>query len=657
MKKRFMLFKSLKGKLISSFSLMLIIPSIIIGTLSYTTAKEAVSTEIISGIEQNINLLSSTIDNTITTKMYDVNILAEKVTSSQYMSESSPDVRKQFVQYSLLHPESEAVYLGTNTGLFILEPAAPLPDGYDPRERDWYKDAIAQKGKAIISDPYVSASTKNIVVTISQTTKDGSGVIAIDIALNHIQQLVNQVKIGDTGYALLLDGQKNFLAHPTAEIGSAADGFYDKMYKQSNGEFGYSIDGQDKIMDFITNELTGWKIGANVFVSEINEAAAPILQKTIIVILVAFLIGSAAIFFIIKSIIQPIKMLQEKAITISNGDLTQQITIQSDDEIGHLGQAFNDMQQNLRNLIQKVEQNAELVASSSEQLSASAEQTSSATEMVATSIQEVARSAEKQTDAVDTNAQSLAEVSKGVSRIAEHSLKVSELTYETTTQAEIGGQAVTNTVNQMTSIHASVIESNTKINSLSERSKEVRSILNVITGIAEQTNLLALNAAIEAARAGEHGKGFAVVADEVRKLAEQSQQSAKEIHEIVIGIQEDTESSVQIMEQVTNDVQSGVEISNEAIDKFNLIVQSMKAITPQMEEVSATAQQVSAAIQETTVSANDIAIIAQGNAATSEEVAASAEEQLASMEEISSSAQALSFMADELKELLSQFKY
>ncbi|WP_395940839.1 methyl-accepting chemotaxis protein [Bacillus sp. FJAT-22090] len=262
-----------------------------------------------------------------------------------------------------------------------------------------------------------------------------------------------------------------------------------------------------------------------------------------------------------------------------------------------------------------------------------------------------------QTNSVDSNAQSLAEISVGVTRISDYATKVSELSYEATTQAELGGQAITNTVNQMSSIHTSVIESNTKINSLSIRSQEVRSILNVITGIADQTNLLALNAAIEAARAGESGKGFAVVADEVRKLAEQSQQSAKDIHQIILGIQEDTENSVQIMARVTEDVLAGVEVSNDAIKKFQLIVQSMKEITPQMEDVSATAQQVSASVQETSHIANDIAILAQGNAATSEEVAASAEEQLASMEEISASAQSLSSMAQELKDIISQFKY
>ncbi|MEK3993319.1 methyl-accepting chemotaxis protein [Psychrobacillus sp. FSL K6-2365] len=657
MKKIFQAFRNLKVKLFVSFLLVLMIPGIFIGYLSYSTAKESVVNEILDGIEENLNLLNISINNMIQSKLHDVDTFSQKVSSTQYNFDSNPELSTQFGQYMQLHPEVELIYLGTETGLFIQEPNTKMSSDYDPKNRDWYKNAMTQEGKVVISDPYISATTNNMVVTVSKTTQDGSGVVAIDIKLTYIQELTNQVQIGDKGYALLLDAKKKFISHPTAEIGSEAGSFYNNMYKHEKGNFEYVLNDDNKVMSYVTNEMTGWKIGGNVIYSEINEATAPILHKTGLVILLSIIIGIIAVYFIIKSVIKPIVKLREKALTISQGDLTENIIVNSKDEIGHLGDAFNTMLESLRSLIDKVEQTAEIVASSSEELSANAQQTSDTTEMVSTSIQEVSQNAEKQTNSVDSNAQSLAEITIGIDRIANHASKVSELSYEAITQAEMGGQAITNTVNQMSSIHTSVIESNTKINSLSVRSQEVRSILNVITEIADQTNLLALNAAIEAARAGEYGKGFAVVADEVRKLAEQSQQSAKDIHEIILGIQEDTESSVQIMARVTEDVQAGVEVSNDAIKKFTLIMQSMKEITPQMEDVSATAQQVSASVQETSHIANDIAILAQGNAATSEEVAASAEEQLASMEEISASAQSLSSMAQELKDVISQFKY
>ncbi|MEK4713880.1 methyl-accepting chemotaxis protein [Sporosarcina sp. FSL K6-5500] len=658
MKKILMGLRNIKTKLITSFAIVLIIPAIIIGALAYMTAKDAVKSEILAGFTENINLLNSTIDNTMQLKTHDINTFSTNITSRLYQGDSSPELREIFTQYIELHPEAEIIYIGTDKGLFIQEPDVGIPADYDPRKRPWYIEAMDKKGEVIISDPYISASTNEMVVTLSQVIKDGSGVAAVDINLNHLQNITNQVKIGKSGYAVLIDKSKKYITHPTEAAGNEVNiGLSDKLYAQEIGQFDAKFDGEERLTAFVTNELTGWKLAGSVATSEINAAALPILQRTALIILLAIIIGAITVYFIIKSIINPIKDLKEKAITISQGDLTQHIDVQTNDEIGHLGQAFNDMQESLRTLIKNVEKSAELVASSAEELSASAEQTSDATEQVATSIQEVAHSAEMQTDGVDSAAHALAAISIDVTQIAESSTMASELSYRATTEAEIGGQAVTDTVNQMTSIHKSVIESNTITKSLHERSKEVRSILDVITDIAGQTNLLALNAAIEAARAGEHGKGFAVVADEVRKLAEQSQNSAKEIREIVEGIQVDTENSVEIMERITENVQEGVDVSNEAIEKFNHIIHSMKEITPQMEEVSATAQRVAGAVQGVTITANEIANSAQGNAAASQEVAASSEEQLASMEEISSSAESLSFMAEELKELISKFKY
>ena len=373
-----------------------------------------------------------------------------------------------------IHPEAQSIYLGTETGVFVQEPRINDTENYDPRERDWYKQAIENKGETIISEPYADAGTNEMVITVSKSTDDGKGVMAVDILLTHLQKITNQVKIGDQGYALLLDENKKFIAHPTNDGGTVAtEEFYNEMYKKEQGTFTYTLDNEDKIMSFITNDLTGWKIAGNFYTAEIDKAAAPILQKTFLIIIISFLVGAGVIIFIVRSIMKPINDLKEHAITISKGDLTRKIKIKSNDEIGQLGRAFNEMLESLRNLVEKVNLNATQVAASAEELTAGAEQTTDATEQVSHAIQEVASSSEKQTSGVEETAKALDEIAHGVTLITDRSIKVSDLSRHTMNQAEIGGKAVTNTVNQMKSISDSVTESNVMIESLNERSKEV----------------------------------------------------------------------------------------------------------------------------------------------------------------------------------------
>ncbi|MFJ7951981.1 methyl-accepting chemotaxis protein [Lysinibacillus sp. NPDC096418] len=650
------IFGSFKGKLYALFAFILLIPVITVGSLSYLSAKSSIKDEILLSADESVKILNMLIDSTISVKINEIKTFSEEIDSSKY-EQKETKILPNFHEYMKLSPDVLSIYIGTNDGAFIQEPKINSAD-YNPLERDWYKEAKALKGETLITNPYIDAGTGEMVVTVARQVKDQSGVVAIDIKMADLQKVSDSISIGKEGYPSIFGEDKMIISHPTLEPGGEIkESFLDKIYDGKSGTFEYVFEGEDRTMFFTTNELTNWKITGTFFAKEIDESASSILKKTFLVLIAAIVISSIVFFFVMKTILKPIRLLRDSAVTISKGDLTKKVTITSKDEIGQLGQAFNDMQESLRTLIQKIEQNAEEVASSAEELTANANQTSIATEKVAISIQDVASNADTQTTSANKNAESLHELSKAILHIAEITSIVTDLSQHATLQADEGGKAVRNTKDQMHSIHLSVTDSNTKIQTLHERSQQITSILDVITGIADQTNLLALNAAIEAARAGEHGKGFAVVADEVRKLAEQSQESAQQIFELISGIQLETEQSVNIMAKVTEDVQNGLQVSDEAITKFQVIKTSMDKITPKMEEVSSASEQMSASVQEVTAITEDLAFSAKGNAATSEDVAASTEEQLASMEEINASAQALAHMADELKQLISQFKY
>ncbi|MFC4769330.1 methyl-accepting chemotaxis protein [Effusibacillus consociatus] len=389
--------------------------------------------------------------------------------------------------------------------------------------------------------------------------------------------------------------------------------------------------------------------------SDINAAFATRILISIIIFAGVMAIALGLLFS--RMIATPLVKVVDIANRVSEGDLrVERLPNHSQDEVGQLASAVDGMVENLCSLIRQVKQTAELVAASSEELSATSEQTSKATEQIASSIQEVAAGSEIQVRSVEEISKEVAEMSSGVGQIASTAQHVSHAAIRAAEVALNGNRAIQTTVKQMNSINKTVNELSTSVKGLGARSQEIGQIVEVITAIAEQTNLLALNAAIEAARAGEQGRGFAVVADEVRKLAEQSAVSAQQIAQLISGIQEETIKAVHSMESGLEEVAAGINMVNAAGESFALIKQSVDDVTTQIQEVSAASQQVSAGTQQVVNSIDQIAGIAETAASGTQTVSAAIEEQTASMEEIAASASSLSKMAEELQMAVGKFK-
>ncbi|MCF2649287.1 methyl-accepting chemotaxis protein [Niallia circulans] len=650
----------LSTKLYIAFALILIVPTLTVAYLSIQSAKHELSEKILESTKENVKLLNSSIDSTISPKLYDANYLADIITGDLFEKQGdNPDaLMSKLDQYKGLHPEAEAVYLGTQDGKMYTSPALDLPDDYDPRDRTWFKQAMNNSvDKAIVTSPYIDASSGEMVVTITRKTVDGSGVIGIDLNLSTLEKTTKEVAVGNEGYIILLDTEQNYLVSPINEAGTQVDQNFPDLYEQNSGVHHYKTNGQDRTLYYLTNENTGWKIVGSMLDAETNAAVKPILQKSLLVVVASIIFGGAIIILIIRSLVSRLKEIQNKAKKISDGDLTEEITLQSNDEIGQLAHSFTSMQSSLKTLLKTLEHHSLMVSATAEELNASAGQTSEASEQVATAIQHVAVSAEKQTEGVEANILSLNQIVNGTNTVLLNANEVLDCTRTTTQKAEVGKAIVQQTVNQMNEIHHSVSDSNKVIASLHDRTKEIGAIVDVITAISNQTNLLALNAAIEAARAGESGQGFTVVADEVRKLAEQSQISASQITEIIKAIQQDTKETVHTMSTVESNVQKGLEISDEAINTFMEIYDNMNLISPQMSQVASTLNEILTFVQNTEKTAALISDLAKNNAASSEEVAASTEEQLAAMEEISSSANTLASMTEDLIQLIKKYKF
>ncbi|AAY60187.1 methyl-accepting chemotaxis protein (plasmid) [Bacillus cereus] len=648
---------NLKTKLSMAFIAILIIPSLIVGVSSYNKAKTDLNEIILQSAKDNISILDKIVDDELENKHTDVTHFAKVLTQGDYNPEQSQNVQSKFDQYIQLHPEIETIYTASSNNQFIHAPVGKIPEGFSPLESSWYKDAVKANGEIIVSSPYKSKSTGNMVIAIAKQTADKSGVIGVDLNIDDIVKTSKMIKIGKQGFVSIVSQDKTIVVHPTLKPGEKLEkSLADELYKKEDDVITYSLNGEDRNISFKTNKKTGWKIAGVMPTKEIEEATNPIFYKTLTIIGASLLLGGIVILFILRSIITPLRQLVISAQRISQGDLNEKIDIRSKDELGQLGDSFNIMAESLRNIISQINTSAGHVAASSEELTASVEQASVATEQITREMEEISNSAEVQNNEVESGAELIGEVTRNIQYVAENASEVSASSIYTKQKANEGEQLVEQTVTQMQSIHHSVSQSDHVIKLLDKKSQQIGSILEAIQNIAEQTNLLALNAAIEAARAGEQGRGFAIVADEVRKLAEQSSESSMEIGSLINEIQADVHETVKAMNEVGVEVQSGIKVANDTKQSFYEISKSANDIVSKVHGMVELSNKMTTDAMKVDTSIDQIAMAVKENSSSMQTIAGSSEEQHASMEEINSSAIQLAQMAEELQELIGGFK-
>lgn len=453
--------------------------------------------------------------------------------------------------------------------------------------------------------------------------------------------------------------KENFLVYKEANnkmVEASLGGEREKAYKiHFEDERSIRKELLDPSIEATISEITSEINNDKILLAKKQKTEAYILISTILLSTIA---GIIIAFFIIRSISKPITIMNArlKEIAEGEGDLTQTIDLDSRDELGEMAYSFNNMIGKLRELIIQVGYSAEQVAAASEQLTASSEETTRATEQIASTVQEVAIGTAKQAESVKGTSITVNEMSTSLSQFGTSSEVVKTTALHASGKAVEGNKAVATIVAQMNEINETVQELSVMVKTLGARSNQIGKIVAAITGIAEQTNLLALNAAIEAARAGEHGRGFAVVADEVRKLAEQSAGSAQEISQLISTIQSDTNETVKAMEDTTNKVTEGINFVHDAGKLFEQIKQAVLEVSSQIQEAVSDVQKMAVGAEQMAQSVELIAETADLAAIGTQNMSAATEEQLASMEEITASSSSLSKMAEELNEIVRKFK-
>ncbi|MEW4369134.1 methyl-accepting chemotaxis protein [Paenibacillus kandeliae] len=394
--------------------------------------------------------------------------------------------------------------------------------------------------------------------------------------------------------------------------------------------------------------------GVDADASAVPDGLHELLVRGITIMVIFLILIFIVQFFIVRRTLSPIRELIRGIEEVSKGNLDTHIKTGKDD-LGIINQKFNDMVAKMNSVIVNVQSASKQVTESAKMLMDSASDHSSRSLTLANNVQDIADGMKYQEAATEETAKSMSEVSTVINTIAKNSSTVSDEAYAMEQKSAQGNQIVSKVTDQMTLISDSVHETAKAVDLLESRSQEIGNILGIITGISGQTNLLALNASIEAARVGEHGKGFAVVAGEVRKLAEQSADSANQISTLIAEIQSEIQNAVTSMKKGTLEVEHGMSIANQTGLLFADIHDATKKVTEQIQDISSATQQISAGTEEMTATADSLKTTAATAAANSAKVSENLEGQKATVLSTSDAANQLSTMAEQLQELISHF--
>ena len=522
------------------------------------------------------------------------NWLAEKRQAIQALSEQGNRESLRELQLIKRAGDFLSAYEGNEQGQMKDENPASDYSGYDPRSRPWYQEARAAN-RLVTTAPYIDHNTGKLVITIAMPVADK--VVAGDITIDRVLNTVNQLKLPADGFAILTDRAGAVIAHkdparvlkPLSAIHPTltADYLAGLLQSPSWGELQW--DNRARLLTTIAIPDSDWEL---LLVLDKEKLLSPLHQQLwgqIGIALIVLLVGLAAIGALITLLLRPLRAVSralEKMAT-GSGDLTQRLKVESNDEVGQVAANFNQFVASLHELIAHVRNEAQLM----DRQAAEAVADNSATE------QELG----KQQQEIAMVATAVTEMSTATLEIAHNAENTASAALQSSSSSQHGRQLVNQTHGSIASLANEVGEATTVIAELSQHANEISSVLSTIRGIAEQTNLLALNAAIEAARAGEQGRGFAVVADEVRVLSKRTAASTTEIQKTIETLQKTTDQAVTMMEksrQLAERSVSDAEAASKAIDE---VTQAVSQISDMSIQIATAAEEQTKVTEEITL--------------------------------------------------------
>ncbi|ACA84553.1 methyl-accepting chemotaxis protein [Shewanella woodyi] len=498
----------------------------------------------------------------------------------------------------------ELTYFGSNDGVMYDSDPSINRDGYDPRSRGWYQEAMNQGG-LIVTKPYVDVAYNILVVTLAQSTT--GGVVGGDLPIAGIVDDIERMALPADGYAVLMHKDGTVIAYknagkamrPAYEIDNDLSHGLPAMSQSSNAftPAYFESESREKLLWGVSIPDTDWELVLVLDRQTLEAPLSSLLIKQLGLSLIILIASVLAISALVNILLGPLSKVSQALAKIAdgNGDLTQRIEVESDDEVGVLAESFNRFVGSQHELITHIRQLAT-------ELDLDAERSLNTNQAA---VQELQR----QQQEVAMVATAVTEMSCATQEIASNAENTATAAQQSSSSSEQGKNQVDQTRHSINSLASEVTLATEVIGDLSQHAQSISGILSTIQGIAEQTNLLALNAAIEAARAGEQGRGFAVVADEVRVLSRRTQDSTQEIHATIETLQQMTARAVQLMKTSQELAGNSVNDADEAALALEEITQAVSLISDMAGQIATAAEeqtQVTAEITQNTIAIKDV---------------------------------------------------